>query len=134
MHVLSFWGKYFNHVNFDFICIQNCSYCVNTGLSSVCFQHHCKYLSTDFLIYVKYRYTNIEIVFKSQQVLCKFCVHFTNTWIIWYYLNMIVPVCWNVTMLIQRSSMKLQYSNVNVDIILETNHSWIFMVPLKYFV
>lgn len=61
--------------------------------------------------------------------LCKACKHrncfqnkansvhvwclFTNTWIIWYYLNIIVPVC------------------VNVDIILETNHSWIFMAPLN---
>lgn len=79
--------------------------------------------------------------------LCKACKHrncfqntanslhvwclFTNTLIIWYYLNMIVPVCWNMTMLIQRSSVKLQYSNVNVDIILETNHCRIFMAPLN---
>lgn len=90
---------------------------------------HCEYISTDFFTYVKH--ANTEIVFKTRQILCTFCVHFTNTWIIWYYLNIIVPVYWNMTMLIQRSSVKLQYSNVNVDIILETNHSWIFMAPLN---
>lgn len=37
MYVLFFWGKYFNYVNFDFICIKICSYCVNIGILFVSF-------------------------------------------------------------------------------------------------
>lgn len=54
------------------------------------------------------------------------------------YLNIILPVCWNVIMLISLlkcdhvdiGPCKTAIFHVNIDVISEINHSWIFMAPL----